>query len=83
MGNVCTSSGKNLGTTMTNNLIGQYGETNVLNYAQSSIGNNLVSQQFTNLRNVLTQKFNASPQAKSNPGLLDTILAQINNAEAQ
>lgn len=83
MGSLCASQGKSLGTSMMNSLIGQYGESNILNYAQSSVGNNVVSQQFSTLRNAITQKFNSSSQGSSNQGLLNQILGQVNNVEAQ
>ena len=73
MGSVC-------GSNMTSTLIKQYGNDTILQYAQSMIGSNLISQQGSSLRNLITQKFNSSPQA-GNAGLLDGILGQIQNTE--
>lgn len=74
MGNVCTSN-------LTSTLIKQYGETQVLNYVQSMVGNNIVGQQFGTLRNLITRRFNSSNQAQTNPGLLDSILGQVSQME--
>jgi hypothetical protein len=79
MGNLCASSSTSVGSSLISKLVGQYGESSVLGYAQSIIGNTMVGQQFSNLRNVITQKFNTTPQASSNPGMLDQILGQVNN----
>lgn len=83
MGNLCASSSTSVGSSLISKLVGQYGESSVLGYAQSIIGNTMVGQQFSNLRNVITQKFNTTPQASSNPGMLDQILGQVNNVQAQ
>lgn len=76
MGNVCTSN-------MASTLLKQYGQTTILNYVQSMVGNNIVGQQFGNIRNSITKRFNSSPQAQTNPGLLDSILGQVSQVESQ
>lgn len=76
MGNVCTSN-------MASTLLKQYGQTTILNYVQSMVGNNIVGQQFGNIRNLITRRFNSSPQAQTNPGLLDSILGQVSQVESQ
>lgn len=83
MGSLCASSTTNVGNSLGTSLLGQYGQSTILGYVQAIIGNTMVGQQFSNLRNVITQKFNTSPQASSNPGMLDQILGQVNNVEAQ
>ena len=70
MGGVCSSN-------MTSTLVKQYGTDTILKFVQSFIGGNMVAQQGSGLRNMITQQFNSSPQAKSNPGLLDTVLNKI------
>lgn len=74
MGQVC-------GSNMTSVLLKQYGTDNILKYCQSMIGNNIITQQSSSLRNLVTQKFNSSPNASQNPGMLDQILGQIKNVE--
>lgn len=74
MGGLCSSG-------MTSTLVKQYGSTTILNYVQSMIGGNMIGQQGSTLRNMITQQFNKSPQASSNPGLLDTVLNKIKGVE--
>jgi hypothetical protein len=69
MGNVCSSSD------LTSMILKQYGNSTVLNYAQSIIGGNIIGQQSSTLRNLITQKFNSS--GNSNSGMLDSILGQV------
>lgn len=71
MGGMCTSN-------LTSTLLKQYGQTQVLNYVQSMVGNNIIGQQFGTLRNQITRRFNSSPQAQTNSGLLNTILGSVN-----
>lgn len=66
----CTSN-------MSSTILKQYGTEVALQYAQSIIGTNMITQQGATLRNLITQKFNASPSASTNPGLLDQVLNQI------
>lgn len=75
MGQVC-------GSNMTSTLMKNYGTDTILQYCQSIMGNNIIGSQSSTLRNLITQKFNASPQAVQNPGLLDQVLGQVKNAEA-
>lgn len=69
MGNVCSSSD------LTSILLKQYGNSTVLNYAQSIIGGNILGQQSSTLRSIITQKFNNS--GNTNSGMLDSILGQV------
>jgi hypothetical protein len=43
----------------------------------------MITEQFTNLKNILTSKFNSSGQASSNPSLLSQVLGQVTGAQQQ
>lgn len=78
MGSACSSN-------MTSTLMKQYGQENILQYVQSKIGSNLLTQQFSGLKNTLTSKFNSSSQAGTSSGqnALSNVLSQITNLETQ
>jgi hypothetical protein len=83
MGSLCTSAAGSSGAVLGNQVIEQYGSSTVLTYAESIIGNTTVTQQFDTLKKTVTDKFNSSPQAQSQPGLLDQIMGKINGVQAQ
>lgn len=81
MGGMCTS---NIAT-LTDTITKKYGQESIIQYVQSKVGSNLLTQQFSGLKNTITQKFNSSGQASTSEGqsALSRVLSQITNAESE
>lgn len=76
MGGLCSPN-------MATSLMSQYGQSTILRYVQSIVGQQLIGSQFSGLTNTITQLFNSNPQTRSNPGLLNNIIQTISGVQAQ
>lgn len=72
MGNACGSS------KFSNTLVQKYGEDTIRNYMTASFGQALVTQQFGQTKKMITDRYNASGQAQTNPAVLNNIINQVN-----
>lgn len=64
-------------------LIRNYGEQTVMNYAKSKIGSDFLGLEFDSLKKYITDKFNSSPlySNSKNMNVFDQVIGRITNNE--